>query len=397
MSYSLENRKNKIVKQKEGLKTHSIRKYIKNDKWMLLRDIRKALDLREDQSNFILSKIMQGFWKGEHNLYSLPHFSKIFTELGCKKHHLIILNREMLRSILLSEITGKKRTQKRIDLITNSLEFADGKDAFYKTFVKEDWTFYLRIINRIKRNYRNKCKQKSAENKRQLDNQEKLALASPNYIKLYTLDVLSIEITYFIQTMKFILSKTSYCFDEAKIKNLEHIFDCLNQCIDQQKIRKGHQLSNEFLLLEYMDMQQEEINKTGSPKTIEEIAQEIYIKYYKNQKEIDVGNGTRRLVQKSKINSPKSVKSRIYEQIKKEVSKTTMLMCTKYNMTSERIIEECSKYFYISQECIKDNVLAQTGECLNMKFAWLELAPNTHELVKTNTGSEHLEQTFKED
>ena len=71
----------------------------------------------------------------------------------------LILTRETLRNLIQNEIQGKKRTQERIDLISEQLEYIDGEDSSYKTFINEDWEFYQRIINRLNRRYEEFCNQ----------------------------------------------------------------------------------------------------------------------------------------------------------------------------------------------------------------------------------------------
>lgn len=372
MSYTREDRQNKTPKElQDELKTQKIRKYIKNDKYILLRDIQKALDLSKDK-DIILTKIMHGFWKGYYNLYSLPHFSDIFIDLKYVEYSLIVLTREMFRSLLSSEVTGhKNRTKSRPDLITSQLSWNDGENDFYKTFLNEEWMFYQRILNRIKRDYRNTYKQKKddlarlkasmLETKDDLDLLRNLMLeihaleydinmpVNSDYINFYTLDALSMEINDFISLIN---SSNITPFTEQRniITSLEHV-------LDSKKTRKGHQLDGSFIFMAYMGIQEAAVKECGKPKSIIEVSKEIYIKYYQGSQNYE-----------SKINSPASIKTRICEQIRVESKKRIKVMRDRDNISDTDIINILPKEFYISsshekklKEYIKE-VLAEMDE-----------------------------------
>ncbi|MES2252454.1 MAG: hypothetical protein V4482_02055 [Pseudomonadota bacterium] len=395
MSYPRESRENKTKEElSDESNTLKIRKCIKNDKWILLRDIQKSLDLSADQTNSVLSKIMQDFWRGKHNLYSLPQYSDIFRDLNFHKYNLITLTKEMLRSLLSSELTGhNNRIKSRPDLITTQLNWNNGDDDFYETFYSLEWKDYQRIINRLKRNNSKVCKQreeKLAQLKDELeqsgaaiettDDHAKLSdLASKidhlthdinipmtsDYIKLYTLDALAMEINDFIHFMRSLVG------GDNPLNILKRTIDSLDNIINSDKTRQGHQLDNDFIFCRYLEIQEAAMKVLGEQKKITEIAKEIYNIYFKGEE--------------SKINSCRSIENIIHRQIKIEVEKNVIIMRDRDNIMGSDIISTLSKWFYISPSYIEDMIATIGDESPHpVNLLWLEWDTSTNEFVHKN-------------
>ena len=70
MSYNTESRSQKTLEElNDERNTVKLRKHIKNDKWIRLKELAEALEIGEAIADYILSTIMKNFWEGEYNLY----------------------------------------------------------------------------------------------------------------------------------------------------------------------------------------------------------------------------------------------------------------------------------------------------------------------------------------
>ncbi len=260
-------------------KTRTFRKYLKDQKFILLNDLGKALGLDKSDSDYILTKIMHSFWDGEMNLFSLPW---LYKSVKIPRHSEILINgkatleiniisRELFRNLLRSEIQGKKRTTKRPDLLSKQFDYIDGSSPFYKTFLAEDWGFYHRIINRMNRVFRQSCKQFCSDTK-SMTNDQKIKIAGNYFIKLYIFNTLAVEINDLIKSIQ--------CCSTGLLKRSTEINKTLNSfknISDIQKIKEGHAITNEFLFDRYLEIKREH---TKLPDR--EIAKELYKKYFED-------------------------------------------------------------------------------------------------------------------
>lgn len=361
MSYNADEEEVRSEKE-DALVTQNIRKFIENEKYILLHNIASALKLTKDQNNEILTIIMRWFWLGKFNFTALSQHSSIMKEFGVSGvvSKSDSINRESFRFLLSSEITGKKRTQKRPDLISDQFGFkdADDKEKFYDSFLIEEWSFYQKIINKQKRDYRKAyLDQKKLSLENQIDNQIKAI--SSNTI-LYNLDSLAIEINDLIAPIhEFIKSiqKSVKKSDQILVEHLRKVFSSLPQCLNSQKTRKGHQISNAFIFARHM-----EIKRSNPRKIKSEIAKDIYKKYFST-------------TEASRVNSPERIRVIIYEQTKREIKKQISMLHAQYKMTDEDIVKKLSGEDFISPKFVRDALSSNTSTCKHTRWlVWDELS-----------------------
>lgn len=322
-------------------KSKSVKKYLKYEKFMLIKDIGKSFDLAKIDNDYVRSKIMAGFWRGEHNLFSLPWYSqliKIPRSLLVKingKQILdpIVITRGALKSLLCNEITGKKKIKKRPNQVSERFEFIDEDDKIYKNFLREDWKFYQRIINRINRNFKNALGQICPDKTKQKVN-DVIDAADGNYIKLYTLNTLAIEITDLID----IMNQLSYLPNGGaeKIGSIRKILASLSNVL---YIKKGHYITNEMIFNMYLTCK-----KYNPKKSDTEISLELYKKYFE-----DFGLN-------SKISSSDRIRKIINERKKIEIFKSFELQTYKTSMELEKLEDLYSflaTYFFTTVNHVK--------------------------------------------
>jgi hypothetical protein len=323
-----------ILPKKKSLKKEqkNLKKYLKDGKFVLLRDIHDVFDQNKEESHDLLTKIMKGFWKGEYNLFFLPwlspvlHIKREFNVSGKKKIEATVLTRELLRFFLLDYLTGKKRTEKREDLVSKRLEFIDGDDSLYKTFCKENWQFYQRIINKINRVFKNRCLEKFP-GKDELTTDEENEAAGANMVDIINFNTLAIEIRDLINILK----------QPQFIKyNFKKILINFDQILDSKKLRKGHFLGNEFIFNRYLSFKEKFPEESDV-----EISERIYKTYFDGKY---VG----------KINSPDRVRKIISEQKKKQILERLKITPPTMNLSIETIATKLAAEYFTTKEYVID-------------------------------------------
>lgn len=209
---------------------------------------------------------MQSFWKGELNLFSLTwvwfeqEWQRFSKENSYKEKNRtpLIVTREVLRMQLVNEMKGIKRTSKAN--VTRLLEYQDKKNSFYETFAKEDWSFYQRVINRLNRNYEKNYQSIRNTNKEIFGAGIILQAVGKNYIALYVLNTLSVEVNDLIKVIK----------NNKSIKDDKRLLAIFSN-ID---VKQGYPISDEFIFNRYLNEKENNPNESDTA-----IAKSIFKEY----------------------------------------------------------------------------------------------------------------------
>jgi len=268
----MKKHKKKSSKQ-TPLTRHHLELNVIREQYILLSNLQSVLKLDKNISHSILTKIMRFLFEERINLFALP-----FTSDLCKSEIPIQINgklaldpvhitREVLRVLLCEHMKGKERCKVRLDLITEQFQLKNGENTLYSRLMCEEWSFYLRIFNRLKRNYQKICR--DIFNAERMDNQNEL-------------DKLRIKKTSLLCELPLFLTLAVKLEDLLKISVIpETIREIAKSFLDQHD-KKRTKLNGEFIFAEYIH------RKKGDPNaTNEDVAKGIYDQYAESLESIE--------------------------------------------------------------------------------------------------------------
>ena len=155
----ISKRKKKIKSLPPSLKISHLAQKLIRVRYVPLDTIDSIFNLNKEQFNKILSLIMQFFWEGKFNLFTVPNLSGLRKKKYSKKKEdefdePELANRELMRSLLLPAGLGKHHMYKdQLININDFLELVDGDEANYALLKEKKWDFYCRRIKDLEKKY----------------------------------------------------------------------------------------------------------------------------------------------------------------------------------------------------------------------------------------------------